>query len=92
MKHKIDNKTKKQLLFLAGKLPVVLVNTHEKHIMTKDELEEMGYVGAEKMDDGRYVYNSPLQIAMNHYRGLMKAFRKSGAKGCGEYIDKINAI
>ena len=80
------------LLSLAAKMPVVIVSTHEKHIMTNDELVEMGYVGAEKMEDGKYLYKAPVQMHKNHYRALKKAYIKKGAVGCGQYIDKIKAL
>ena len=85
-------KTQKQLRSLANKMPLVLMNTHEKHIMTKEELDEMGYVGAEQMADGTYLYQSPVQIALNHYRALKKAWIKDGFKGCSNYIDRINKL
>ncbi len=84
--------TQKKLRLLADKMPMVLVNTHEVHIMTKEELDEYGYVGAEKFKDGSYKVPMPVQIAMNHYRGLKKAWLKDGFKGCAAYIEKINKI
>lgn len=89
---KIDNKTKKMLLVIASKLPVTLIVTHEKHYMTKEELEEYGYVGAEKLEDGRYLYKYPVQYAQNHYRQLRKAYQKDGFDGCSAYIDKIKSL
>lgn len=80
------------LLSLAAKMPIVLTSTHEKHIMTNEELIEMGYVGAEKMEDGKYLYKAPVQISKNHYRALKKAYLKNGAAGCSKYIAKIKAL
>lgn len=91
MKH-IDKKTSEQLMFLAKKLPLVMVNTHEKHIMTKEELDEMGYVGAEELPDGTYLYKAPVQIAKNHYRCMRNRFRKHGMPGLEKYIDEIKAL
>jgi hypothetical protein len=80
------------LLSLAAKMPTVMVATHEKHIMTNEELAEMGYVGSEKMKDGKYLYKAPVHISKNHYRALKKAYLKSGAAGCGKYIDMVKAL
>lgn len=92
MRKLISEDTKQKLLFLAGNLPLVMVETHEKHFMTKEELDEIGYVGAEKLEDGRYVYKYPVQIAMNHYRRLANAYRKHGFEGCAKYIDEIKKL
>ncbi len=70
-------------------LPVVMVRGHEKHIMTKAELEEFGYVGAEEMPDGRCVYKYPVLMARNHYRCMKKAYLKNGLAGINGYIDGI---
>lgn len=92
MKNIVTNRTRQQLIFLAGQLPLVMVQTHEKHIMTKAELEEMGYVGAEELEDGRFMYNAPVQVAMNHFRSLRRAFQREGIAGCEKYIEQINGL
>ena len=74
------------------KMPIVMVHSHEDHIMTKEELEEFGYVDAEKLKDGRYIFKYPVKMSMNHYRGLKKGWLKNGFVGCSAYIDKINKI
>jgi hypothetical protein len=89
---KIDSKTKQQLLYLASKLPVVMMQTHEKHFLTKEELEESGYVGAEELEDGRYLYMYPVQLAQNHYRCLRKAFIDGGIEAVGKYIDNVKKL
>lgn len=88
----IDDTTHKQLLFLAGRLPLVMVMTHEKHIYTKEELEEMGWVGATEFKDGKYVVRMPVQVAKNHYRCMKRRFLRHGTKGVEKYIDEINAL
>ena len=90
--HPLTKQTQKQLKGIAESMPMVLQNTHEKHFMTKEELDEMGYVGAEKMKDGTYVYPAPVQIAFNHYRALKKAWLKGGVKSCKQYILKIEKL
>jgi hypothetical protein len=88
----LDAETQKQLRDLAKQMPLVIRNTHEKHIYTKEELDEWGYANAHKLPDGTYVYNYPVQIAVNHYRALKKAWKKNGLKGASDYIDKINNL
>jgi hypothetical protein len=91
MEH-LSAQTLKDLRGIAERMPLVLRNTHEKHIHTQEELEEWGYVDAEKLPDGKYIYKYPVQIALNHYRSLKKAWRKNGFKGACDYIDKINSL
>lgn len=88
----IDKTTHEQLLTLAGMLPLVMVRSHEKHIVTKEELEEMGWVGAEKMEDGKYLYKAPVMIAQNHYRCMKRAYLKNGAPGLDRYIERIKSL
>lgn len=84
--------THKKLMYLASKLPLVWVETTEKHIMTKEELEDMGYVGAQDMGNGKYIYRAPVQIAKNHYSCLRNAYLRNGVKGCERYIDRIKKL
>ena len=81
-----------KLRLMASQLPMVMTESHEKHIMTKAELEEMGYVGAEEMPDGTYTYKAPVQMAANHFRRLRKAYQKYGLAGCKDYVVKINHL
>lgn len=88
----LDANTVKQLKTLADKMPIVWRFCIEKHIMTQQELDEMGFVGAEKLPDGTYMYKAPVQIAVNHLRALKKAWKRSGYEGASNYIDKINSL
>jgi hypothetical protein len=92
LKMKIDKQTKSQLIELSNRLPLVWVSSHEKQILTKDELEEIGYVGAEEFEPGKFIYKSPVQIAKNHFRAMRKAYLNYGVKGIEHYIDKINKL
>ncbi|HXS55738.1 MAG TPA: hypothetical protein VN726_06415 [Hanamia sp.] len=85
-------KTLKDLRDIAAAMPMVIQNTHEKHLYTQEELEEWGYVDAEKLPDGKYLYKYPVQIAINHYRALKKAWRKSGFNGCMAYVKKVKSL
>lgn len=88
----IDDKTREQILFLAKRLPLTFVNTHENHIMTKEELDEFGYVGATALKNGKYLYKYPVQLAMNHYRRMCRAYQRDGFKGVEAHIDYIKKL
>lgn len=88
----ITPEIKKMLQDIVTKIPTVRTMTHEKHRMTKEELDELGYVGAEKLADGTYSYPYPVMVAMNHYRHLKKAYQTGGAEACMAYLDKIKKI
>lgn len=91
-KHNIDITTHKQIMYLATILPLVWVMSHEKHYMTKEELDEMGYVGAQDLGNGTHVYRAPVMIAKNHYRCMRRRFMRHGAKGLEKYIDEIKKL
>lgn len=91
MKH-ITEEDHKRILALAEMLPLVMVRSHEKHIVTKAELEEMEYVGAEKMEDGKYLYKLPVMVAQNHYRCMKRSYLKHGVKGIDLYIDRVKSL
>ena len=82
----------KKLREVADNMRPVMMNTHEKHIMTKEELDEMGFAHAEKLPTGSYIYKAPVQLAFNHYRALKKAFKAKGFSGCAAYITRINNL
>jgi hypothetical protein len=88
----LSQQTLKDLRDIAAAMPMVIQNTHEKHIYTQEELEEWGYVDAEKLPNGKYLYKYPVQIAINHYRALKKAWKKGGFEHCKRYIQKIKAL
>ena len=82
----------KRLKEVADNMRPVMMNTHEKHIMTKEELDEMGFAHAGKLPEGNFMYKAPVQIAFNHYRALKKAFKLKGFEGCKAYITRINNL
>jgi hydrogenase maturation factor HypF (carbamoyltransferase family) len=90
--HTFTADIQQKLRNIAATMRMVLVWTHEVHLMTKEEMEEMGHVDAEKLEDGMYAVKMPVQIAKNHYRALKKNFKRTGWDGCRSYIMKINAL
>lgn len=77
---------------IAANMRMVLVWSHEIHLMTKEEMVADNYPDAEKREDGMYAVKMPVQIAKNHYRALKKNYKRSGWDGCRQYILKINAL
>lgn len=77
---------------LASKMRMVIVESHEIHLMTQEEMNELNYPDAEKLESGMYAVKMPVQIAVNHYRGLKKAYKKKGLNGCYEYIARVNSL
>ncbi len=82
----------------AAKMPMVLENTLENHLMTGLEVKQLRAEYGEEcikderikmQDDKKYHWAMPVQIAANHYRRLKKAWFKDGQKGLSKYISKI---
>ena len=90
--HHITKMQSLKLKAIADNMRLIMVNTHEKHLMTKEELEEIGHADAEQLPNGTFIYRAPVQIAMNHFRALKNAFKKNSFEGCLNYINKINAL
>lgn len=84
-----DKEDEKILRAYCRKLPLVFENTCELHVMTGQELLDMGYV----LEDGRtidpeekYEYKMPVRIAVNHYRRLKIAWINDREAGVDHYI------
>ncbi len=85
----------KLLKAYAARMPVVMHNTHEVHIMTGAELLEMGYVeheGEKLIPAKKYHFNTPVQLAANHFRRLKRAWLKDGESGIRKYIFEISDL
>lgn len=80
---------------LAGQLPMVMHNTLEVHIMTGQEILDMGYVLHEGQvidPEVNYRYNQPVQIAANHFRRLKRAYYRDGKLGLVNYVIEIKEL
>jgi hypothetical protein len=66
---------------IAERLPVVMEHTIEVHLLKGSEILEWGTVneidGKPIDPEKEYRYNMPVQIAVNHYRRLKRAWKKS---------------
>lgn len=77
-------------------LPVILSNTHEKHILSGAEIIELGTI--EKIDgkaivhERKYVMPMPVQLYWNHFRRLKKAYSKEGYIGVKRYVALVESI
>jgi hypothetical protein len=95
LSNKLSKDDEKTLRDYANQLPLVWTNTLERHRMTGQELIEMGYVeqkGQKINPEEKYIYNSPVQIAANHYRRLKRAWLKHGAKGIATYLLQVRKL
>lgn len=91
---------KKELMYIASNLPVVLESKIERHILTKEEaIEQFPETDHKKFayiqtgpNAGRVVATMPVQIACNHYRRLKRIYSKHGQPGVIQYIQKIKQL
>jgi hypothetical protein len=100
-KYILTKAVQKQLKVWADKLPIVMYTTHEWHYLKGHEVLDMfESTGADTIEgidipktdivpDGTYRYPFPVQIAINHYRKLKKAWLKSGSEGVKKYVDNL---
>lgn len=89
---KLDADDEKDLMEYVAQLPIIMETTHEVHNMKGSELLEMGYVEMEGQiinPELYYNYNAPVQIAVNHYNRLKKAWIRHGQKGLAKYIADV---
>jgi hypothetical protein len=81
---------------IAKQLPVILTDTHEKHLVKgKDILEwnTITEIDGQPIDpDKEYLWHYPVQMYHNHYRRLKRAYIKEDMKGIYDYLSKINRI
>lgn len=87
---------KEHLKGIAKKLPVVLTDTHEKHIVKGKDILEWGTVteidGMPVDPERDYLWHYPVQMYHNHYRRLKRVFRRTGIDGVCEYLKNISNI
>ena len=83
----------------AKGLPVIMTQTHEKHIITQDEYQEMfeHFAPQESVipkgpHKGKILITQPVQVYWNHVRRLKKAWLKSGYDGVVQYVLAVHEI
>lgn len=87
---KLSKQDEKILRAYVSQMPVITIDTCETHIMTGQELKEIGYVEKEPLkNDVKYKYKYPVIIAANHYRRLKKAWLKDGEAGLKKYLEGV---
>lgn len=94
--NKVTPQIKKELQLISTKLPTVLNETQEYHYLTGRELKEMDIENDDQgnmlVNDLKYKWTFPVQLASNHYRALRKAFEKGGEQEVIAYIRKVKAM
>lgn len=80
-------------------LPVIMESSHEIHVMTGAEITELEEALGEIEKEGivldpekKYPYSMPVQIAMNHYRRLKRAWLKDGQSGIQKYLNNVARV
>lgn len=83
----------------AKGLPVIMTQTHEKHIITQDEYQEQfeHFAPREAIipngpHKGKVMVTQPVQVYWNHVRRLRKAWLKSGYDGVVQYVLAVHEI
>lgn len=94
--NKVTPKIKKELQLIATRLPTVMNETKEFHWVTGRELKEMDIEkdehGKPVVDDLKYKWSFPVQLASNHYRILKKVYEKGGEPAVIKYIRKVKSL
>jgi hypothetical protein len=88
----MKKKIAKQLEQIAGTMPLIMMNTCERHYVKGSELiEEMRpEIEGKKVDpETLYVDRLPVQMAINHKRRMKKMFKKFKGEGVQGYIDAV---
>lgn len=89
---------KKELLYIAHKLPIVMEWHKERHICTmaeavehypESDLSELKPIAKKGPFADKYLINLPVMVYANHYRRLKKAYAKGGQPAVMDYIQKI---
>lgn len=93
---KITNDINNKIAATAKLLPVVLGNTHEKHLLTGAEILEFGTIteieGKQIKPEQKYLMPMPVQLYQNHVRRLKKAWLKHGYDGIKSYVSHVESI
>lgn len=82
----------KQIASIADKMPIILRHTYEKHIRTGQELIDENrteIAGRPIIADAKYIDPFPVQIAINHKRGMKKLYKRHKAAGVNAYIAAV---
>lgn len=93
-KESIDAEDEKILRSYVKKLPIIMEQSKEIHIMTGAEILE---TGAHEIDgepinlEKKYEYPMPVQIQVNHYRRIKSAWLKDGQPGVQKYLNEVAA-
>jgi hypothetical protein len=81
---------------LAGTLPMVSVESVEKHWLKGSEILEWQTI--DKLDgvpidpEKEYIFFHPVLMAANHFRRLKKAWKKNSINGVIHYLNRIEKL
>ena len=95
--NKITPEVTEKLMYIAGKLPIVMEGTVEYHFLSLEEAKEM-YPDIDIKPipagplKGKVRVPMPVSIAQNHYRRLKKTYQKDGQPGVINYIKRVQSL
>ena len=85
----------KQIAAISQKMPIIMRNSYERHIVTGQELidSERTEVSGKPIDpEAKYIDPFPVQIAINHKRAMKKLYKKYHAAGVNGYINAVKGL
>ena len=88
----MKKKISKQIEAIAGKLPLIMRSTTERHFVKGAELiadDQHEVEGKRVHPEATYVNRLPVQIAINHKRAMKKMFKKYKGAGVQGYINAV---
>lgn len=82
---------------VAARLPQVMEQTSEQHLVYGRELIEQGMyddpaTGNKINPDIMYMQDMPVLMAVNHKRRLKERYRSGGLPAVSEYIDSVTKL
>lgn len=89
----MKKKIAKQIESIAGKLPLIMRHTSERHFVKGAELiaDDLTEVEGKRIDpEAMYINRLPVQIAINHKRAMKKMFKRYKGEGVQGYINAVN--
>ena len=89
----MKKKLAKQIEDIAGKMPLIMRSTHEKHIKKGTELleDDIKELDGKPVDLERlYVVPMPVQIAINHKRTMKRLCKRHKGDRVVAYVNAVN--
>lgn len=92
-KHKLTDKTKKELEYLAGQMPDMVYTVPHKSRMKGEDLlrNKVDKVEGKTVFPGKvYFVTHNQQHPVNHKNRILSAFKSNGWDGVAAYVEKVS--